>query len=630
MAAVVTVNDVLDGHEVLDLECLDRIYVNGYVPNLQVGGQVASFLTQHLGNPIPSPAILEKIGTGFRRAVRSFAADNEIPVVQFGKDDRKIDVMRPYLAAQAATGRPGVAAIGVAQEFARVFLATKHTGQTTGVWFSFTKADRRVTCYYFYVWDDDFGPTFVKVCAYFPYPVKIWINGHEWAKRQAAKAGIEFAELSNGFASATDPAALQAICDRFGPATIGVFAERWWSRLPLPLTEHDRAAGYWWELSMRQVEVSRTLVFDAPRRARGFFEALVADNLDIGRPEVIELIFRRGQPRGRPAAGQFKTKIVTYGTEVNVNAFYRHSRIKQYLKDGRALRIETVVNDPGDLGCLRRLHHLNELQSRARAVNRRLLDTERVGQGCVLASPAFERIAQPTLTEDGRGPGLTVRRPSGPSPGRRLVHHLTRRHRHHQQEPARLDGRTARRCELLDEPGQLRPSAASAQRTDHPYPGPQPLPPHQRRPRVRDLLHQSPSPLAAPPARRRRAARSTIDTKRFAHHRHSHHTTNRQRQAGTKSSLKLKTTLKVLATKVARLFCLGRGAWGVGRGADFVLGRGVGYVVSNCSTGVCDGCSRRSGGYRLNGGRGQSEVPPALLTVWGVELGFCCSWGVGY
>jgi hypothetical protein len=402
MAATVTVNDVLNGHVVLDLECLDRIYLNGYVPNLQVGGQVVSFLTQHLGNPIPSPAILERIGTAFRRAVGSFAADNVIPVVHFGKDDRKIDVMRPYLAAQAASGRPGVAAIGVAQEFARVFLATKHTGRTTGVWFSFTKADRRVSCYYFYVWDDDFGPAFVKVCAYFPYPVKIWLNGHEWAKRQAAKAGIGFAELSNGFASATDPAGLQAICDRLGPATIGVFAERWWSRLPLPLTEHDRAAGYWWELSMRQVETSRTLVFDAPRRARGFFEALVTDNLDIGRPEVIELIFKRGQRRGRPAAGAFKTKIVTYGTEVNVNAFYRHSRIKQYLKDGRALRIETVVNDPYDLSCPRRLAHLDELQARARAVNTALLDTERVGQGCVLASPAFERIAQPTLTEEGR------------------------------------------------------------------------------------------------------------------------------------------------------------------------------------------------------------------------------------
>ena len=406
MAATVTVNDLLDGHVGLDIECLDRIYLNGYVPNLQAGGQVVSFLTQHLGYPIPSPAILEKIGTAFRRAVRSFAEDNQIPVVRFGKNDRKIDMMRPYLARQASTERAGVAAIGVAQEFAPVFTATKKQRGKT-VWFSFAVSQRRVTCYYFYLWDDDFGPAFVKVCAYFPYPLKIWANGHEWSKRQAAKAGIGFSELSNGFASATDPAALQAICDRLGPGAIQVFAERWWSILPLPLTEHDRAAGYWWELSMRQVETSRTLVFDAPRRARSFFEALVADNLDIGRPELIELIFKRGQRRGAKAGGQYKTKIITYGTEVNVNAFYRHSRIKQYLKDGRALRIETVINDPEDLRCRRRLAHLDELQAKARDVNCRLLDTERVGQGCVLASPAFERIAQPTLTEGGgRAPAL--------------------------------------------------------------------------------------------------------------------------------------------------------------------------------------------------------------------------------
>ena len=334
--------------------CTYRINLNGYVPNLQVGGQVVSFLTAHLGYEIPSPAILERIGTAFRKAVDRFAVDNHIPVVRFGKNDRKIEVMRPYLARQAATGRAGVAAIGVAQEFAPVFIASKKQ-RGKSVWFSFTKADRRVTCFYFYLWDADFGPAFVKICAYFPYPIKVWLNGHEWAKRQATRAGIGFSELSNGFATCADPAALQAICDRLGPGVITVFAERWWSILPLPLTEHDRAAGYWWELSMRQVETSRTLVFDAPRHARGFFEALVADNLDIGRPEVIELIFKRGQRRGRPAAGEYKTKIVSYGTEVNVNAFYRHSRIKQYLKDGRALRIETVVNDPGDLGCLRRL-----------------------------------------------------------------------------------------------------------------------------------------------------------------------------------------------------------------------------------------------------------------------------------
>ena len=74
----------------------------------------------------------------------------------------------------------------------------RQTSTGTPQWW-FTKDDRRVSCYYFYLWDLDFGPAFVKICTYFPYPAKIWINGHEWAKRQAAQAGIGFSELSNGF-----------------------------------------------------------------------------------------------------------------------------------------------------------------------------------------------------------------------------------------------------------------------------------------------------------------------------------------------------------------------------------------------------------------------------------------------
>ena len=404
MAAMVTVNDVLDGHVSLDVECLDRVYLNGYVPNLQVGGQVVSFMTGHLGYRIPSPAIMEKIGTGFRRSVMMFADEHQIPVVRFNKGDRKIEVMRRHVDAQARTDRSGVAAIGVAQEYQSVFTGHEHQGTNGIPCFGFAKADRRVSCFYFYLWDVDFGPAFIKVCAYFPYPVKVWLNGHEWAKRQAIQAGIGFTDLSNGFAAGEHPASLQGICDRLGPGAIEVFFERWMSRLPLPLTDHDRAAGYWWELSMRQVEVSRTLVFDAPRHARAFFEALVGDNLDIGRPESVELIFTGPRHPGRPVKLGCvpKTKVVTRDTEVTVNAFFTHSRIKQYLKDGRALRIETVVNSPDDLRCRRRLAHLDELQTKAGDVNRRLLDAERVGQGCVLASPAFERVAQSTLTEDGR------------------------------------------------------------------------------------------------------------------------------------------------------------------------------------------------------------------------------------
>ncbi len=230
----VTVNDVLDGHLVLDLECLDRIYLNAYVPTLQVGGQVVTFLTRHLGFPIPSPALFDRIGQRFRAAVAAFARANAVPVVRFMKGDRKIDVMRPHVEAQAATGRSGVAAIGVAQEFQLVFTGSARPGREGAPQFSFGKAERRVTCYYFYLWDADFGPAFIKICAYFPYPAKVWLNGHEWAKRQAAKAGIAFTALSNGFAASSDPAGLQAICDRLGPGTISVFLERWWPACRCP------------------------------------------------------------------------------------------------------------------------------------------------------------------------------------------------------------------------------------------------------------------------------------------------------------------------------------------------------------------------------------------------------------
>jgi hypothetical protein len=411
MSHVVTVPELLDGHTVLDVECLDRIYLNGYVPMLQAGGQVITFLHGHLGMRIASPAVLEHIGTRFRQAVARFAESNDIPMVKFKKGIRKVDVMRPLLARAARSGRPQVAAVGWAQEFQHVWEARKRvTDPARPPQFSFAMAERRVTCYYFYVWDERWGPGFIKVCAYFPYPVKVWLNGHEHSKRAAARAGIGFTELSNGFARCDDPDGLQVICDRLGPQDIQAFFDRWMSRLPLPLTPADRAAGYWWELSMRQVEVSRTLVFDAPRQARAFFEALVADNLDLGRPEHVELLFKRS-PRGRkpkdPAGGVFKTAIDRSNDGVTINAFWRHSRVKQYLKDGRALRIETVVNSPDDLGVARRLHNLPELQARARAINTRLLHTEKVGQGCVFDSPAFARISQPTLTRDGRrAPGL--------------------------------------------------------------------------------------------------------------------------------------------------------------------------------------------------------------------------------
>jgi hypothetical protein len=281
MASVANINDVLGGHVALEIECVDRLYLNAYVPNLQVGGQVVRFLRDHPGHQIPSPALLGPIGNRFRRKVKAFAAEHGIPILQLNKpdrsrwDDRQLDHVRPYLERAEREGRFGVVAIVACQEFQWVFSARNRAGPGKVVSFEFFREERRVGIYYFYILDPEFGPGFIKIGTYAPYSAKVWLNGHEWAKRQAERAGIAFAALLNGFAACDQPERLQAICDSFGPHHVQAFFDHWITQIPTPLTATDQAAGYWWELSLRQVEISRTLVLDDPRRARAFFEALV-------------------------------------------------------------------------------------------------------------------------------------------------------------------------------------------------------------------------------------------------------------------------------------------------------------------------------------------------------------------
>ncbi len=406
MASVANINDVLEGHVALEIDCVDRLLLNAYVPRLQVPGQIVRFLCGHLGHPIPSPALLGRIGDRFRAETRRFVRDHDIPMLKLASpdrsrwDDRKLDHVRPHLEQAEREGRFGVVAIVVAEEFQRVWSARIRSEKPGVASLDFFWDKRRVGAYYFYILDPDFGPTFIKICTYGPWFARVWLNGHEWAKRQAAKAGIRFTALSNGFASCDQPERLQAICDTFGPEHVQAFFDRWITQIPTPLTLEDRAAGYWWELSMRQVETSRTLVLDDPRRARSFFEGLVQDNIGIGRPEEVSMVFAR-QLR-RPTQHRYQTRIFTTGTEIRIDFRYKHSRVKQYLKDGRALRIETIINRPDDLDVKRRLEHLPELIDKARAVNQRLLMIEQAGQSCAIGSALFERIHQPYHQEGQR------------------------------------------------------------------------------------------------------------------------------------------------------------------------------------------------------------------------------------
>ena len=153
--SVVNINEVLEGHVSLKIDCVDRLLLNAYVPNLQVGGQVATFMTQHRGFPIPSVSIMEKMGNRFRQEVKAFAASKSIPVLALKKpdrtrwDDRKLDHVRPYLDQAEAEGRTGVVAIVQTQEFQWVFSGKNRSKVPGAVSFDFVKEERRVGVYYF-------------------------------------------------------------------------------------------------------------------------------------------------------------------------------------------------------------------------------------------------------------------------------------------------------------------------------------------------------------------------------------------------------------------------------------------------------------------------------------------------
>lgn len=139
---------------------------------------------------------------------------------------------------------------------------------------------------------------------YFPYPVRVWVNGHEWLKRQLANRGIAFEPLDNGLASCADPQAAQRIASAFSHRRIERFFTRWVEKLPWPFSFQDRAAGYRHQLSVLQFEFAATLVFDRPARARQFTEALIKDHLDLGRPEEISILFGRRVTRRTPGVNR--------------------------------------------------------------------------------------------------------------------------------------------------------------------------------------------------------------------------------------------------------------------------------------------------------------------------------------
>jgi hypothetical protein len=394
-----SVAEVIAQHVTLEVEGIDRMYLNVYQPKLQHEAGVASFFRFHRGHTFASSALMDPISKAFVAAVEHFVHQQQVPLLTFAKGQRKEDIALEYRTQ--FQGSEGVLFVGKAQEKTPVFRTEKRINPGTGQKYPWiVKSTAMVNHFYFYCLDEDFGPFFLKFCTYFPYNAKLCINGHEYAKRQLAKEGIPFQALDNGILTCVNPQRLQQICDDLSAAKIDALLRKWLARLPYPFTAQDHAAGYRYEVSILQAEFSLTQVLDRPRTGRIFFEEVIRENLDLGRPDQVQLLFGRRVTRRTPT--RFRTRVLTAGVTPSLHIDYKRSRIKQYHKEGRALRTETTINDPRDFAIGKRLHNLPALRQVGFQANRRLLNVQQISQDCAVGEDAFRQLNEPVVVEGQR------------------------------------------------------------------------------------------------------------------------------------------------------------------------------------------------------------------------------------
>src|SRR5882672_4032355 len=261
-----------------------------------------------------------------------------------------------------------------------------------------------VNHFYVYCMDRNFGPFFLKFCTYFPYNAKLCLNGHEYVKQQLANRGIGYEALDNGILSCDDPKRVQALCDGLSGEKIDGLLRKWFRKLPHPFAAQDRQAGYRYQISILQAEFSLTQVLERPVTGRVFFEEVIRENLDIGRPSQVQLIFDRRVSRRTPR--RFRTRVITDGVIPSLHVDYKNTRIKQYHKEGRALRTETTINNTRDFGIGKLVKNLPDLRQIGFQANRRLLDVQRISHDCSIGEDAFDRVVRPAEIDGQRASAL--------------------------------------------------------------------------------------------------------------------------------------------------------------------------------------------------------------------------------
>jgi hypothetical protein len=412
----------------LEYSCFDRVVLNAIVQTLQKESNAAWFLKERRGMTAVTKSALKSISHDYHASIKRWSQVG-IPVVEAPSKNDKINQKQGKSAKRKKQQRNS----GLAEDERRrenfVVPYFQRLGDATGIAVILKSREnarlavsyptsglphvemkyRFVWQYYFYLRDQDFGPMFIRVCPYFPFNARVCINGHEWLACQLRREGIGFRQEGNAFLDCDDPGHLQQLADEFSPAHVEACVHRWLAQLvPFYSDAERRRQGFGYRLFFSQVEYCHNLVFHRRASLDRLMERLLDENRTIGRPDKISFIYGRRRTQRRVAG--LRTRISDYHlSNPVIRSSYEHTDIKQYVRDYRLLRTESVSNHVGDLGINKGVENLPALRNTMRAVTDRYLEAQQDVLESYVDRGQLARLREPTVRPPGRRiPGVKL------------------------------------------------------------------------------------------------------------------------------------------------------------------------------------------------------------------------------
>jgi hypothetical protein len=382
--------------------CFDRMILNGFIPAFQHSkraGTIHWFLKTHRQAEQLNRKYFARLSGNYHKWVEAYAAANGIEIVIPEKKIRREQWVEPYF--ERLDGQPGIAVILKARERERIAIHLPSCNQLSVEW-------RNIDVYNFYLHDPQCGRMFLRICPYFPFNLRVWMNGHNWLAQQLTQAGIAFEKRDNLFTACADPERLQELSDAFAPADIMASVQTWLARLLPFFSESERQQGFRHQLFMGEMEYCHNLVFHKRAALDRLFDRLMDANRSIGHPDKLAVIF--GRPCFRPdtRTGQTTLKITPLRTPV-LSSSYKCTSIKQYVSNGQALRAESGTYQLKDLSVRKNINNLPQLRKVLNNANQRCLDVQQDILATYVDRGQLEELRRPSQTATGRRvPGMRV------------------------------------------------------------------------------------------------------------------------------------------------------------------------------------------------------------------------------